>query len=134
MNTCRPITLKTIDDARGALYVVEGEHDVPFSVKRVFYVVGMTQGSPRGDHAHRLTHQAIFCVSGQVECVTKRPGAQEATWKLDTPSQGIHLPPFTWVVYQSLVSNSVCLVLASEHYDPDDYLRDANAFDRDFSE
>jgi UDP-2-acetamido-3-amino-2,3-dideoxy-glucuronate N-acetyltransferase len=120
-------TLPHIIDARGDLSVAEvGEH-VPFEVKRYFVVFGVSSGEIRGEHAHRTLHQFLVCVHGQCELVAD-DGRTRETFVLDRPSLAVYLPPMVWGVQHSYTPGSVLLVLASDHYDPADYIRNYDEF------
>lgn len=119
--------LPHIIDPRGDLSVAEvGEH-VPFDVKRYFVVFGVSSGEIRGEHAHRTLHQFLVCVHGRCELLAD-DGTKRETFVLDRPSLAVHLPPMVWGVQHSYTPGSVLLVLASDHYDPADYIRDYDEF------
>ncbi|NQV81672.1 MAG: FdtA/QdtA family cupin domain-containing protein [Alphaproteobacteria bacterium] len=124
---CREIVLKTIKDARGTLTVAQGLADLPFEIRRVFYLTDLRPDQPRGGHAHRETHQAIFCLSGSVELQTKgREQIDDQSWILDEPSTGIYLPPMTWVDFRATSPTALCIVFASTVYSEDDYVHDSD--------
>ncbi len=126
---CRLVNLKSVVDSRGSLFVAEGGIDIPFEPKRVFYITGMEVGRNRGHHAHRAAHQVLFCLDGSLEVKTKQPQSTEEIWRLDDPSVGLYVPPLTWTVFDAISGRSLCLVLASTLYDPDDYIRNIHDFD-----
>lgn len=127
---CRYIQLKSVVDERGALHVAEEMTDLPFALKRVFYVTDLILGVERGHHAHRATHQAFFCVSGNIELRTRRPRSAETIWQLDSPGRGVYLPPMTWTVFSATSQRAICLVLASTLYASEDYIRDHGEFEK----
>lgn len=110
-------------DRKGNLSVVENGKDVPFEIKRVFYLYDIPGGESRGAHAHKTCHQFLVAVSGSFE-VTLDDGRNKRTVVLDRPFYGLHIPPGIWAAEQGFSSGSVCLVLASEKYEEDDYIRD----------
>ena len=110
-------------DRKGNLSVVENGKDVPFEIKRVFYLYDIPGGESRGAHAHKTCHQFLVAVSGSFE-VTLDDGRNKRTVVLDRPFYGLHIPPGIWAAEQGFSSGSVCLVLASEKYEEEDYIRD----------
>ncbi len=127
---CRYIELKSVADERGTLHVAEEFADLPFELKRIFYVTDLVPGVERGHHAHRETHQAFFCVDGAAELRTQRPRSEVTVWRLDDPGRGVYLPPMTWAVFSAASPRALCLVLASTLYSPDDYIWDRHEFER----
>ena len=115
--------LPHILDPRGDLSVGEVGVHVPFEVKRYFVVFGVSSGEIRGEHAHRTLHQFLVCVHGCCEVIAD-DGRSRQAFLLDRPSLGLYLPPMVWGVQHSYTAGSVLLVLASDHYDPADYIRD----------
>ena len=114
-------------DRKGNLSVVENGKDVPFEIKRVFYLYDIPGGESRGAHAHKTCHQFLVAVSGCFE-VTLDDGRNKRTVVLDRPFYGLHIPPGIWAAEQGFSSGSVCLVLASEKYDEGDYIRNYDEF------
>ena len=125
---CRLMELdKHHSDRKGNLTVVGNGIDVPFDVKRVFYLYDIPGGESRGAHAHRTCHQFLVSVSGSFE-VALDDGHNKRTVVLNRPFYGLHIPPDIWAAEQGFSSGSVCLVLASEKYDEADYIRDYEEF------
>lgn len=125
---CRLVELdKHHSDRKGNLTVVGNGIDVPFDVKRVFYLYDIPGGESRGAHAHRTCHQFLVSVSGSFEVVLD-DGHNKRTVVLNRPFYGLHIPPDIWAAEQGFSSGSVCLVLASEKYDEADYIRDYEEF------
>ncbi len=119
--------LPSAADLRGQLVFAEiGEH-VPFEVKRFFLVYGVAGREVRGEHAHRSLRQFLVCVHGQCSIVAD-DGVHREEFLLDDPTVGLHLPPLVWAVQYKHAAGAVLLVLASERYDPDDYIRDYSDF------
>ena len=115
--------LGKIDNNQGNLTVVQSELNVPFDVKRVFYLYDIPGGEARGAHAHKECHQFLVAASGSFEVVLD-DGVNKRTVSLNRPFYGLHIPPGIWAAEQGFSSGSVCLVLASEKFDEDDYIRD----------
>ena len=114
---CRIIELdKHHSDRKGNLSVVENFKDVPFGVKRVYYLYDVPGGESRGGHAHKALHQLIVAVSGSF-AVTLDDGKDKKTFALNRPYQGLLIVPGIWRALDDFSSGSVCLVLASEKYD-----------------
>jgi UDP-2-acetamido-3-amino-2,3-dideoxy-glucuronate N-acetyltransferase len=117
-----------VGDLRGSLTSGELPSDaVPFVPKRWFIVYDVPSREIRGEHAHRVCHQFLICVSGQVT-VAVDDGHHRAEVLLDDPTLGIYLPPMTWGSQFRYDSNAVLLVLASHPYDPADYIREYDSF------
>ena len=107
-------------------YVYQNVH-VPFSINRVFYSYDIPGGESRGAHAHRHCHQFIVAASGSFE-VALDDGVNKRTVLLNRPYYGLHVPPGIWAAEQGFSSGSICLVLASEGYQENDYIRDYDEF------
>lgn len=128
IDDCRVIELDTHhSNCKGNLSVVEGTKDVPFEVKRVYYLYDVPGGESRGGHAHKTLRQLIVAVSGSFS-VTLDDGIQKRTFMLNRPYQGLLVVPGIWRTLDDFSSGAVCLVLASEVYQMDDYVRDYNDF------
>ena len=128
MFDCRLVELdKHHSDRKGNLSVVGNGIDVPFDVKRVFYLYDIPGGESRGAHAHRTCHQFLVSVSGSFEVVLD-DGHNKRTVVLNRPFYGLHIPPGIWAAEQEFSSGSVCLVLASETFDESDYIREYGEF------
>ena len=114
-------------DLRGSLVALEFEQHVPFSVNRSFVVFGVPNREVRGEHAHKVCHQFLVCLNGQCSVVVD-DGTLRQEVKLDDPGLGLHMPPLTWGIQYQYSEGAVLLVLASHHYDPNDYIRDYGQF------
>lgn len=112
---------------KGDISVVENGITVPFDTKRVYYLYDVPGGVDRGGHAHKELRQLIVAASG---CFTVEldDGKVKRSFTLNRPYQGLYIVPGIWRVLKDFSSGSVCLVLASEKYDPDDYIRDYDEF------
>lgn len=119
--------LRRVQDMRGSLCVAEFGSDVPFAVHRCFLVHEVPSIEVRGEHAHRHCSQFLIAVRGSVH-VLADDGAQREQFVLDHPATGLLLPPLTWSVQYRYAPDAMLLVLASEHYDAQDYVRDYDQF------
>lgn len=118
-------------DDRGHLVVVEGGTDVPFEIKRAFYMYGSDADTVRGEHANRRTEFVLVNVSGTSKVRTVGPDGAEIVFDLDRPHVGVYVPRMTWKDMYAFSEDSVLLVLASEHYDASEYIRDLAEFKRE---
>jgi len=114
-------------DMRGDLSVGEFLKDIPFEPKRYFLVYNVPSQKTRGEHAHHKCKQFLICVKGSCAVVADN-GKSRCEIVLDSPEKGIYLPPLIWGIQYKYSSDAVMLVLASESYDPEDYIRDYNEF------
>lgn len=116
-------------DRKGNLTVVENNKEVPFEVRRTYYLYDVPGGESRGAHAHRELSQLIIAASGSFS-VTLDDGKVKRTFVLNRPYQGLYVVPGIWRTLDDFSSGAVCLVLASHEYDTGDYIRDYNDFIR----
>ena len=116
------VDLQTVVDDRGALMVAEVGNHVPFTIARVFAVSGVEDGGRRGGHAHLALNQLMVCLAGAVD-VDVDDGEGSHTFKLDSPAQGLHVPPGLWAEQTYRGPDAVLLVLCDAAYDENDYLR-----------
>lgn len=121
------ISFKENGDNRGKLVVIEGMEDIPFDIKRIFYIYGSDNDVIRGRHANRRTEFILINVCGSSK-VKVYDGTNEEVFVLDKPHTGIYIPNMLWKDMYDFSDNSVLLVLASEHYDSEEYIRDFNQF------
>ncbi len=121
--------LRDVKDMRGSLSVAELGVDVPFEAKRYFLVYDVPSVEVRGEHAHRQCGQFLVAVKGVLHVVADDGTAREE-FVLDRPDIGIYVPPMTWCIQYRYSTDAVLLVLASEHYDAADYIRDYDEFER----
>lgn len=125
---CSIIELDRHHSARkGDISVVENGETVPFETKRVYYLYDVPGGVDRGGHAHKQLSQLIVAVSGSFTVVLD-DGSVKRSFTLNRPYMGLYVVPGIWRVLEDFSSGSVCLVLASEKYDPEDYIRDYDSF------
>lgn len=115
-------------DKRGSLVALEsGSNTIPFNVKRVYYIYGTQAGVTRGQHAHYALKQVLTCVSGSCDILLD-DGTERKTIRLDNPAKGLLIDGFIWREMSHFSPDCVLLVLASEHYDEADYVRDYQRF------
>ncbi len=127
VDRARIIDLKKISNPKGNLTAIESGRDVPFEFKRVYYTYDIPGGESRGGHAHRALHQFIIAASGSFN-VDLDDGTKQASFFLNRSYYGLYIPPMLWRDLTNFSSGSVALVLASDHYDEGDYIRDHEAF------
>lgn len=120
-------SLKNVQDMRGSLSVGEFGRDIPFEVKRYFLVYDVPSVEIRGEHAHLRCEQFLIAVKGSVHVVAD-DGTNREQFVLDRPSVGLYMPPMTWGIQYRYSPDAVLLVLASQHYDSADYVRDYEHF------
>jgi hypothetical protein len=121
------IELPKISDPRGNLTVAEGLDMVPFDIKRAYWVYDVPGGESRGGHAHKRLRQCVIALSGSFH-VTLDNGRERETILLNHPWQGLIIETNTWRTLDDFSSGAVCLVLASEHYEAEDYIEDYDEF------
>jgi hypothetical protein len=121
------VTLPQVADARGNLTFIEGGRHVPFAIERVYYLYDVPGGAERGGHAHRALHQMLIALSGSFDVHTDT-GHRRQTFHLNRANFGLLIPSMIWREIDNFSGGSVCLVLASAHFDEADYIRDHGAF------
>lgn len=119
---CSIITLKQIQNRSGNITPICGLENLPFRIRRVFYIYDIPGGKDRGAHAHRECHQFLIAVSGSFE-IEMDDGINKRTTTLNRPYFGLHIPPGIWAGEKGFSSGAVCLVLASHKYSESDYIR-----------
>ena len=124
---CKIVDLPKISDPRGNLSFVEGGQHIPFEIKRVYYLYDVPGGSDRGSHAHKNLHQFIIAMSGSFDVVLD-DGQQKQRFHMNRSHYGLYVCPMMWRDLDNFSSGAVCMVLASEHYDEADYIRDYGQF------
>jgi hypothetical protein len=130
LSNCRIVDLPKIADPRGNLTFIEGSNHIPFDIKRVYYTYDVPGGSDRGAHAHKNLQQVIIAMSGSFDVVLD-DGFEKRRFHLNRSYFGLYVCPMMWRELDNFSSGSVCLVLASELYDEEDYYRDYEEFLRD---
>lgn len=123
------IDFQSLGDIRGSLVALEigMEKAVPFEIKRVYYIYQTGEGVSRGFHAHRKLKQVAICVAGKCRMVLDNGQKREETW-MSSPTQGLLIESMVWREMHDFSRDCVLLVLASEHYDESDYIRNYETF------
>lgn len=129
LDQCRIIDLPKIADPRGNLTFIEGNSQIPFDIKRVYYLYDVPGGGERGGHAHKELSQLIIAMSGSFDVILD-DGENKKRVHLNRSYQGLYVCPMIWRELDNFSSGSVCLVLASNLYSEDDYFRDKHDFMR----
>ena len=124
---CRLVDFPKVADPRGNLTFIEGSRHLPFDIRRVYYLYDVPTAESRGAHAHRRLQQVVICLSGSFD-VSVDDGRDNALVHLNRPWSGLYVPPMIWAAEVNFDAGSVCLVLASELYDENDYIRDYDEF------
>jgi hypothetical protein len=119
---CRIIELPRVPDPRGNLTFIEGGNQIPFDIRRVFYLYDVPGGEDRGGHAHRDLQQLVIAASGSFDVIVD-DGTEHARFSLNRSWYGLYVPPMIWTHLENFSSGSVSLVLASAPYDEADYYR-----------
>lgn len=127
MSLIETVSYKVIGDERGSLVAIEGGVNVPFEIKRAYYLFGTLSGVSRGFHAHRELTQMAVCVSGKCLMVMDN-GIQRTEIVLDAPNKAIFIDKMVWHEMHDFSHDCVLLVLASDHYDESDYIRNYSDF------
>ena len=124
---CKVVLLPKIADPRGNLTFIEGGRHIPFDIQRVYYLYDVPGGAERGGHAHRDLHQLIVAMSGSFDVILD-DGAERKRIHLNRSYSGLYVCPMIWRALDNFSSGSVCMVLASNRYSEDDYLRNYEEF------
>ena len=124
---CSVVELKRLKNRSGNITPIENNVDIPFEVKRVFYLYDIPGGENRGAHAHKECHQFIIAASGSFE-VQMDDGKVKKTVMLNQPFRGLHIPPGIWASEVNFSSGAICLVMASHVYNENDYIRNYHEF------
>lgn len=127
LEDCRIVTLPRISDSRGNLSVIEGGVHIPFDIMRMYYLYDVPGGADRGAHAHRALQQFIVAMSGSFDVVL-HDGVAERRFHMNRSYYGLYVCPMMWRYLDNFSSGAVCAVLASQHYDELDYIRDWSEF------
>lgn len=124
---CALIYLPKIGDRNGNITPINNSSEIPFDIKRVFYLYDIPGGESRGAHAHKTCHQFLIAASGAFE-VLLDDGVVKKQVQLNRPYLGLYIPPQIWAYEVNFSSGCICLVLASEKYSEQDYIRDYKEF------
>ena len=131
VSACTLLNLPKITDNRGNLTFVESLKHIPFSIQRVYYLYDVPAGESRGGHAHLTLEEVIISANGSFDVVLY-DGFSRRTVHLNRPFFGLYIPPMIWRELDNFSSGSVCIVLTSDIYKEEDYIRDVDVF-RDLS-
>lgn len=133
MNKVQMLDFPQRGDERGHLVIVEGGEDVPFEIRRAFYIYGSDKDVVRGQHANRKTQFVLINVAGKSKVRVMDGEGNEAIFCLNRPHTGIYLPEMVWKDMYDFSEDSVLLVLASEHYDATEYIRSYDEFQKEIN-
>ena len=128
LNLAQMLEFSQKGDERGHLVIVEGLEDIPFDIKRMFYIYGSDKDVIRGQHANKISEFVLINVAGTSKVKVKDGKGNEAIYSLNRPHTGIYLPPMIWKDMYDFSEDSVLLCLASTHYDENEYIRDYEEF------
>lgn len=121
------INFPTFADKRGELTFIEADHHIPFEIKRVFYIRGVPAGESRAGHAHKSCEQVLIPIFGS--CIVRTFDNNTngiGTWFMHSDKVGLYIPPMVTIELQQFSKNCILLVLASEHFDEEDYIRETS--------
>ncbi len=124
---CQIVDLPRINVPRGNLTFVEGNRHIPFDIRRVYYLYDVPGGAERGGHAHKALHQLIIAMSGSFD-IHLDDGYAKKTIHMNRSYNGLYVCPMIWREIDNFSSGAVCMVLASDYYDEQDYYRDYDTF------
>ena len=127
VNECKLMKLKKVSDPRGNLTFIESEMDIDFDIKRIYYIYDVPSGEYRGAHAHRNLEQLMIALTGSFD-VTIDDGKSRKVVTLNNPAIGLYVTKMIWREMNNFSAGSVCLVLASDHYNESDYIRNYDEF------
>ncbi len=123
------INISTKINETGILSFFESQKDIPFDIKRIYYITNVKKNDIRGHHAHKQLKQLLFCPYGEIEIMLDN-GYKKENILLDNPSKGLIIESGIWREMEWLIDNSVLCVAASEYYDENDYIRNYDEFKR----
>lgn len=129
---CKILNFSDLGDERGKLVVIEGNQDIPFEIKRTFYIYDSDNDVVRGQHANRESEFVLINVAGSSK-VRITDGNEEFIVELNKPMMGVYIPKMVWKDMYDFSSDSVLLVLASTHYDDKEYIRDFEEYKKEVS-
>lgn len=127
LSDCRIIELPRIQDRSGNLTFIESGRQIPFEIKRTYYLYDIPGGASRAAHGHKALHQLMVAMSGSFN-VTLDDGFEKRNFHLNRSYYGLYIPPMIWRDLDNFSSGAVCMVLASEYYDESDYFRNYQDF------
>lgn len=127
MYNCSLFKFLSIKSNYGNLTPIEELFDIPFSIKRIYYITKVPQGVSRGFHSHRKLHQVLICINGSVKIKLKNP-KEETEIILNDSSVGLYIGPYVWREMYDFSEDAILLVLASDHYNENDYIRNIDFY------
>lgn len=130
IENCHKISFKHFDDERGSLSAIESRKDIPFDIKRIYYITSVPSDILRGFHSHRELEQVLLCLNGSVKIRIKTPYEEEVIL-LDNPAEGLHIGHMVWREMFDFSEGAVLLVLASEYYTENDYIRSYEDYEKE---
>ena len=122
------IKISTLKSPEGNLSIIDKKNNIPFEVKRIFYVYDIPQNTQRGGHAHKSLKQFIWVINGQLEIVTFSKNYPKKKFILDSPDIGLYIPELTWSYQLTMSLNTIYCVAASDYYDEKEYIREWEDF------
>jgi hypothetical protein len=124
---CNLLYLPKIENRSGNITPIHNNIEIPFAIKRIFYLYDIPGGESRGAHAHKECHQFLVAASGSFEILLDDSKSKRLV-QLNRPYMGLHIPPGIWASELNFSSGSICLVLASHTYNENDYIRNYNDY------
>lgn len=125
----RLFSLRTVIEPDGKLVPIESDRDIPFVIKRMFYVFGVHNQNDRGKHSHYNTKQVLICINGEIDILCD-DGNKKETYTLKKKNQALYLPEMIWDEIAFKSKDSILLSIASTYYNHSDYISDYDEFRR----
>ena len=122
------LKISTFKSSQGNLSIIDKKNNIPFEVKRIFYIYDIPQNTQRGGHAHKSLKQFIWVINGQLEIITFSKNDMKKKFILDSPNMGLYIPELTWSYQLTRSFNTIYCVAASDYYDENEYIRDWEDF------
>jgi len=126
--SCQLLELPRLPDPRGSLTFLHGAREIPFAIRRAYWIYEVPGGEVRGGHAYRTLHEVFIALSGSFDVTVDDGRGSTVRYVLNRSYTGLYVPPMMWRTLENFSTNAVCLILASEHYDEGDYMRDYDEF------
>lgn len=127
LDNVRTFEFPKVSDPRGNLTFIEEAVNVPFAIKRVFYIYDIPGGVTRGGHGHKSNLEVLVCITGSMDLILT-DGVRERVIHFNRSNMGVLIPPGVWISMQNFTSGTVLLAVNSEYYDEADYIRDYSEF------
>ncbi|MFN8670613.1 MAG: FdtA/QdtA family cupin domain-containing protein [Candidatus Sericytochromatia bacterium] len=127
MKNIEIINFEIKGDSRGSLISIENLKNIPFDIKRIYYIFNTLDDVIRGKHAHKKLEQVLICLSGSCY-IDLDTGIEKTSFLLDSPQKGLYIKDMVWREMRNFSSNTVLLVLASDFYNENDYIRNYESF------